>query len=117
MAMKFTPAQLRAARAHKDWDRAELYAESGVTPRTILNFERGHTEGMTAKNQQAIIHAFYAAGIVFMRELEGIRLRKDTDPAPKMTDDPDEREASADTAPDQSKVRGIISKAARMVRG
>jgi len=63
--MNLTPAQLRAGRALLDWTRKELSAESGLSPETIKNIERGTFNPM-ADSLQKIVIAFAAKGVEFM---------------------------------------------------
>ena len=67
-----TPAQCRGARALLNWSQADLVEKSGVTQKTITDFERGLTRPY-GRTLDAIISAFEAAGIEFINR--GVRMR------------------------------------------
>ena len=67
-----TPAQCRAARALLDWSQLDLVERSGVTQKTITDFERGSTRPYR-RTLDAIVAAFEAAGIEFINR--GVRMR------------------------------------------
>jgi transcriptional regulator with XRE-family HTH domain len=67
-----TPAQCRGARALLNWAQADLVEKSGVTQKTITDFERGLTRPYP-RTLDAMIAAFEAAGIEFINR--GVRMR------------------------------------------
>jgi len=67
-----TPAQCRAARALLDWSQLDLVEQSGVTQKTITDFERSSTKPY-GRTLDAIVAAFEAAGIEFINR--GVRMR------------------------------------------
>ena len=64
MSNFFEPWQCRAARAALDWSASTLEKESGVSRKTLTDFEGGKRK-MQAANVQAILAAFDRAGIYF----------------------------------------------------
>ena len=66
------PAQCRAARGLLDWTQADLVEHSGVSQKTVADFERGLTK-LHRRTLTAIIAAFEAAGIEFINR--GVRMR------------------------------------------
>lgn len=68
-----SPAQCRAARALLGWSQDQLVAGSGVTKKTIADFERGATKPY-ATTTEAIRNALEAAGVEFLSD-NGVRLR------------------------------------------
>ena len=73
MEFLVTPAQCRAARALLDWSQVDLVEHSGVTQKTITDFERGVTRRPYRRTIEAIVATFEAAGIEFIRG--GVRVR------------------------------------------
>lgn len=74
---------MRAARAWMDWNRFQLSELTAVSPRTILNFEKGHTEELMPANELAIITVFKRQGIMFLEDDQGIMTKKKVaDPMP-----------------------------------
>jgi transcriptional regulator with XRE-family HTH domain len=67
-----TPAQCRAARALLDWSQSDLVEHSGVSPKSITDYERGLTRPY-GRTLTAIVAAFEAAGIEFINR--GVRTR------------------------------------------
>jgi transcriptional regulator with XRE-family HTH domain len=65
-------AQSRAARGLLNWSQSDLVEYSGVSKKTIADFERGSTKPY-GRTLAAIIAAFEAAGIEFIRG--GVRIR------------------------------------------
>jgi transcriptional regulator with XRE-family HTH domain len=65
-------AQSRAARGLLNWSQADLVEHSGVSKKTIADFERGSTKPY-GRTLIAIIAAFEAAGIEFINR--GVRMR------------------------------------------
>jgi transcriptional regulator with XRE-family HTH domain len=68
-----SPAQCRAARALLNWSQSDLVEHSGITKKTIADFERGMTIRPHTKSFQAIIAAFEVGGIEFINR--GVRMR------------------------------------------
>lgn len=68
-----TPAQCRAARALLNWSQSDLVERSGVTQKTITDFERGATTRPYRRTLEAIVATFETAGIEFINR--GVRLR------------------------------------------
>ena len=68
-----SPAQCRAARALLNWSQSDLVDHCGITKKTIADFERGMTTRPHERSYQAIVTAFKAAGIEFIKG--GVRLR------------------------------------------
>jgi transcriptional regulator with XRE-family HTH domain len=68
-----SPAQCRAARALLDWSQSNLVERSGVTQKTITDFERGVTTRPYRRTIEAIVATFEAAGIEFINR--GVRMR------------------------------------------
>lgn len=68
-----SPAQCRAARALLDWSQSDLVERSGITQKTITDFERGVTTRPYRRTVEAIVTTFEAAGIEFISR--GVRLR------------------------------------------
>ena len=66
------PGQSRAARGLLDWSQDDLVARSGVSKKTVADFERGMTRPYQ-RTLAALIAAFEAAGIEFIRR--GVRVR------------------------------------------
>lgn len=67
-----TPAQCRAARALLDWSQFDLVEHSGVSAKSITDYERGLTKPY-GRTLTALKAAFEAAGIEFINR--GVRLR------------------------------------------
>lgn len=67
-----TPAQCRAARALIDWSQADLVEHSGISPKTVADFERGATKPYN-RTLVALTVALEAAGIEFIPR--GVRMR------------------------------------------
>jgi transcriptional regulator with XRE-family HTH domain len=65
-------AQSRAARGLLNWTQSELVEQSGVSKKTIVDFERGSTRPY-GRTLAAIAAAFEAAGIEFINR--GVRMR------------------------------------------
>jgi transcriptional regulator with XRE-family HTH domain len=65
-------AQSRAARGLLNWSQSDLVEHSGVSKKTIADFERGTTKPY-GRTLTAIIAAYEAAGIEFINR--GVRLR------------------------------------------
>lgn len=67
-----TPAQCRAARALLDWVQADLVRQSGISHKSVADFERGLTKphGRTLAMLTATLEA---AGIEFIPR--GVRMR------------------------------------------
>ncbi len=79
--MIISVAQCKAARALAGMTQRDLAAKSGVSPRTIANFEQGQHRPIRPI-MKAIIGALEDAGIEFLPANgggQGVRLR---DPAP-----------------------------------
>lgn len=72
-----SPAQCRGARGLLNWSQSDLAERSGVGHKTIADFERDATSRPYKRTLTAIITAFEAAGIEFIRG--GARVR-----APRM---------------------------------
>jgi len=66
------PAQSRAARGLLNWSQSDLVEHSGVSKKTIADFERGTTRPY-GRTLEAMIAAFEAAGIEFINR--GVRMR------------------------------------------
>jgi DNA-binding XRE family transcriptional regulator len=66
------PAQSRAARGLLNWTQTDLVLKSGVSKKTIVDFERGMTKPY-GRTLTALIAAFEAAGIEFINR--GVRMR------------------------------------------
>ena len=66
------PAQSRAARGLLNWSQSDLVEHSGVSKKTIADFERGTTRPY-GRTLAAIIAAFEVAGIEFINR--GVRMR------------------------------------------
>lgn len=64
MSNNFEPWQCRAARAALDWSATTLEKESGVSRKTLTDFEGGKRR-MQAANVNAILAAFDRAGVYF----------------------------------------------------
>jgi DNA-binding XRE family transcriptional regulator len=62
-----TPAQIRAARGLLDWSRADLAHKAGLSPRTILNLEKGYMSSRDA-TVSGLWRAFEEEGIIFPPE-------------------------------------------------
>jgi transcriptional regulator with XRE-family HTH domain len=65
-------AQSRAARGLLNWTQSDLVEQSGVSKKTIVDFERGSTRPYD-RTLAAIVAAFEAAGIEFISR--GVRMR------------------------------------------
>lgn len=59
-----TPTHVRAARALLDWRQPELAARSGLTERTVRNFEAGRQAH--DDTEQRLRAALVAAGVRFL---------------------------------------------------
>jgi transcriptional regulator with XRE-family HTH domain len=64
MSNIFEPWQCRAARAALDWSATRLENESGVSRKTLTDFE-GAKRKMQAGNISAVLSAFERAGVYF----------------------------------------------------
>jgi transcriptional regulator with XRE-family HTH domain len=64
MSNNFEPWQCRAARAALNWSAAKLETESGVSRKTITDFEGGKRK-MQLANIDSIIAAITRAGVRF----------------------------------------------------
>jgi transcriptional regulator with XRE-family HTH domain len=89
--MKITGAQIRAARAFRDWTIGKLSAESGVSDSTIRSIEKDNgathiTGGLAATLEyrtnaredsiKKLAHALEKAGVTFLPESpQGVGLR------------------------------------------
>jgi transcriptional regulator with XRE-family HTH domain len=67
MSNNFEPWQCRAARAALNWSAAKLETESGVSRKTITDFEGGKRK-MQLANIDSIIAAITRAGVRFTAE-------------------------------------------------
>jgi transcriptional regulator with XRE-family HTH domain len=65
-------AQSRAARGLLNWTQLDLVKHSGVSQKTVADFERGTTKPY-GRTLAAIAAAFEAAGIEFINR--GVRMR------------------------------------------
>ncbi len=74
MAMSITPAQCRAARGLLSITQQELARASGVSLRSINNFERGE-RGLMNANMLAICQTLEDAGVEFL-DGDGVRIRQ-----------------------------------------
>ena len=73
-----SPNQCKAARALLGWTQEQLAVTAGIGISTVREFELGQRKPI-ARNRQAILDAFSAAGIEFIDENGGglgVRLRK-----------------------------------------
>jgi hypothetical protein len=64
MSNNLEPWQCRAARAALDWPATRLQDESGVSRKTITDFEGGKRK-MQVTNLSAVLSAFERAGVYF----------------------------------------------------
>ena len=64
--MIITRQMSKAARALVDWNAVELAERANVSHDTIRSFESGRTATLNAKNQEAVLSAFKAAGVQFL---------------------------------------------------
>jgi transcriptional regulator with XRE-family HTH domain len=64
MSNNIDPWQCRSARAALDWSATQLESESGVSRKTITDFEGGKRK-MQAANVESILSAFDRAGVYF----------------------------------------------------
>jgi transcriptional regulator with XRE-family HTH domain len=64
MSNNLEPWQCRAARAALDWSATQLESESGVSRKTLTDFEGGKRK-MQAANVEAVQSAFRRAGAYF----------------------------------------------------
>jgi transcriptional regulator with XRE-family HTH domain len=71
-----TPAQCRAARALLNWSQVDLVDQSGVTQKSITDFERGLTAKPHRQTLIKLVVAFEDAGIEFIPR--GVRMRSST---------------------------------------
>lgn len=80
--MALDAAQCRAARGLLNWSQLDLVQESGISKKTIADFERGTTKPY-GRTLGAIIAAFEAAGIEFIPR--GVRMRRShkAEPVPR----------------------------------
>jgi transcriptional regulator with XRE-family HTH domain len=86
--MTLSPAQCRAARALLNWSQEDLVRASGITKKTIADFERGATSPRLQTLAQ-IRAAFEAAGIEFLDgEAPGVRARRKASCARKTRTEP-----------------------------
>ena len=79
-----TREQCRAGRAMLEWSRDELAKESGLSDRTITDFERGARDPHD-NNKRSMRDAFERAGLEFIPENGGgvgIRFRERSTPKP-----------------------------------
>jgi transcriptional regulator with XRE-family HTH domain len=63
--MGFTSAHCRAARALLNWSQTDLVDRSGITKKTIADFERGATSPRR-QTLAKLVSALEAAGIEFL---------------------------------------------------
>ena len=73
-----SPNQCKAARALLGWKQSDLAEAAAISLSTVRDFELGQRKPI-ARNRQAILDAFSAAGIEFIDENgggPGLRLRK-----------------------------------------
>ena len=73
-----SPNQCKAARALLGWTQEKLASAAGIGISTVREFELGQRKPI-ARNRQAILDAFSAAGIEFIDENgggPGLRLRR-----------------------------------------
>jgi transcriptional regulator with XRE-family HTH domain len=76
-----SPAQCRAARALLEWSRDQLAAASGVSVRTIVDFESG-ARSPRQPTLEALLRALTSAGVIVLYEGksapggDGVRLAK-----------------------------------------
>ena len=73
-----SPNQCKAARALLGWTQEQLAVTAGIGISTVRDFELGQRKPI-ARNRQAILDAFSAAGIEFIGKNgggPGLRLRK-----------------------------------------
>ncbi len=79
MKYNISAEQCRAARQLLNWKASDLADTSGVTSRSISDFETGLRE-LRPVNMQSIVDAFEGAGVEFLPEGrgkgEGVRLRE-----------------------------------------
>lgn len=66
------PAQCRAARALLDWSQADLVEQSGISHKTVADFERGLTKPHS-RTLAALTAALQTAGVEFIPR--GVRMR------------------------------------------
>lgn len=71
-----TEGHLRAARALLGWQQADVAQSAGVSRATIGVYERS-LEKAYGPTLAAIVHAYESAGIEFLFDPPGIRLRAD----------------------------------------
>jgi transcriptional regulator with XRE-family HTH domain len=64
MSNNIEPWQCRAARAALDWSATRLQDESGVSRKTLTEFEGGKRK-MQVTNVSAVLSAFERAGVYF----------------------------------------------------
>jgi transcriptional regulator with XRE-family HTH domain len=64
MSNNLEPWQCRAARAALDWSATRLQDESGVSRKTLTDFEGGKRK-MQVTNVLAVLSAFERAGVYF----------------------------------------------------
>lgn len=67
MLARMTPAQSKAARQLLGWTSRDLAREAGVSPTTVLSFERG-APSVRDRTIREIKEALIAAGIEFRGE-------------------------------------------------
>ncbi len=74
--MILTPEQCRAARALLDWKQEELREKSGISQKTIADFERDRRQPLVPTLVK-LRQTFEAAGIEFLDngEGQGVRLK------------------------------------------
>jgi transcriptional regulator with XRE-family HTH domain len=78
--MTLSPAQCRAARALLNWSQEDLVRASGITKKTIADFERGATTPR-ANTLSQIQAALEAKGIGFINgDGPGVRLKSQSVP-------------------------------------
>jgi transcriptional regulator with XRE-family HTH domain len=71
-AVRLTPRLCKAARALIGWQQQDLAGRSGVSKSTIAAFERRPDSAkVSTMNNRALVQAFEAAGLEFMRENGG----------------------------------------------
>lgn len=68
-----TPAQCRAARGLLNLSQVDLVERSGVSLRTIADFERGATTRPYGRTLTALVTTLEAAGVEFIPR--GVRMR------------------------------------------
>ena len=76
ITVSIAPAQCRAARALLNWSQGDLVRHSGITKKTIADFDRGATQPR-AHTLAQLTTAFEAAGIEFLHgRRPGVRMSR-----------------------------------------